>query len=288
MKFTKQSPIFLEDEHEHYSVFTSEAPSISGYTTIRNNSEVYIQYDKLVKLVPATQYLKSRTNPFVAMCMFMGNVKTMTFENCNLFKRSFTTKGIGFTFNNEIEEKLIKKEFYSTALFPNTKRNPSLMKSTSSEHSLMAIIENNAEEVQRYENTVDSSGQGDESIKPKRFSVSLHNPREPADIRSKSFTIPLGQSTTVYITPKAREIDESGGELTESQRNCRLDDDTEALEIFSAYTRAGCMFECRMKHSVEHCGCVPWNYPISIKEKVSIVNSCRFYLIVFLIGTTNL
>ena len=270
MKFTKQSPVSLEEDNEHYSVFSSDASfNDSRYTVLKNHSEVCIHYrdSSFSKWVPATQYLRSRSNPFVAMCRFMRNVGTMKFENCNLFKRSYTTKGIGFTFNNEKEGHLIKEEYQSRAFFPNTKRNPSMMQSAGLHDSLLTIIENNAGEVQRYENTVDS-GQGDGSIKPKKISVSLHNPREPADIRSKSFTIPLGQSTTVYITPKARDIDESGRELTESQRNCRLEEDTDTLDIFGKYTRAACMFECKMKYSMEHCGCVPWNFPMSRKKQV--------------------
>ena len=77
----------------------------------------------------------------------------MSFRNCNLFKRSFTNKGIGFTFNNEKEQALTKKDFYSSIFFPNKDRKPSLMKSASSKHSLTVVIENNAEEVKRYEKT---------------------------------------------------------------------------------------------------------------------------------------
>ena len=285
MKFSKQSPVSLEEDNEHYSVFTTEASfNDSRFTVLQNNnSKVCIYFSNgFSKWVPATQYLKSRSNPFVAMCSFMGNVGTMKFDNCNLFKRSYTTKGIGFTFNNEKEGQLIKEEYRSRAFFPNTNRNPSMMQSASLDDSLLTIIENNAGEVQRYENTIDS-GRGDGSIKPKKISVSLHNPREPADIRSKSFTIPLGQSTTVYITPRAREIDESGGELTESQRNCRLDEDTDTLDIFSTYTRAACMFECKMKYSMEHCGCVPWNFPMSRKNEVRTEWVLVFLSVKFLI-----
>ena len=101
--------------------------------------------------------------------------------------------------------------------------------------------------------------------------LSLHNPKEPSDTKFKptsSIQVPLGQSTTFLITPKATEIDESGKELTESQRNCRLDEDTDALDIFNIYTRTGCLFECKMKYAVGKCGCNPWYYPINMKRQV--------------------
>ena len=103
--------------------------------------------------------------------------------------------------------------------------------------------------------------------------LSLHNPKEPSDTKFKptsSIQVPLGQSTTFLIALKAREIDESGKELTESQRNCRLDEDTDALDIFNIYTRTGCLFECKMKQSMRRCGCVPWNYPVNMENKVFI------------------
>ena len=218
------------------------------------------------------------------MCKYEENVKSMTFENCNLIKRSFTTQGFGYTFNNEREDKLIKKEFRSTELSPNRDRNPSLMKSTYSKHSLTVVIENNAEEIEMYERSLQSrnnkiddrltKGQIDNQVKkPKQFTVSLHNPKEPADktfIPYNSIKIPLGYSTTLLISAKAREIDEGGETLSESQRMCRLDVNTETLDVFNVYTRMACLFECKMKYSIKKCGCTPWNYPVKMEDNVSI------------------
>ena len=90
---------------------------------------------------------------------------------------------------------------------------------------MKVIVEKNSEDVDRYENTTKedtSNPKGELRLKPRSIFVSLHSPKEPADIRSKSFRIPLGQSTIVYITPKARNIDEHGKQLSESQRNLLL------------------------------------------------------------------
>ena len=56
----------------------------------------------------------------------------------------------------------------------------------------------------------------------------------------------LGATTTIYITPSAREIDENGQLLTETQRNCRLSEDTDELKIFNIYTQEGCLLECKL------------------------------------------
>ena len=213
------------------------------------------------------------------MCKFEENVKNMKFDNCNLFKRSFTTQGLGYTFNNEKENNLIKENFKNSQFLPNTRRDPSKMKSTSSEYSLKVVIDNNAEEIEQYTESLKKTyetkdewfDQNSIIQKPKDIAVSLHNPKEPADtkfIPLNSVRIPLGYSTTFLIIPKAREIDESGKELKESYRNCRLEEDTESLEMFNVYTRVACLFECKMKYSTGKCGCSPWNYPVNFNDKV--------------------
>ena len=228
-------------------------------------------------------FQESNANPFVAMCKFEENIHHMSFDNCNLFRRSFTTQGIGYTFNSEMDETLIKSN-YQNIVF-STKNKPSLMKSTSFKHSLTAIIQNNIEEVQRYENR--QSNDIRINHRPRKVYVSLHDPKEPADTRYIPLTsvwIPLGHSTTFLISAKAREIADSGRSLTESERGCRLNEDTDVLEIFNVYTRVSCLFECNMKHAVSKCGCTPWNYPVNMKKAVrsSCIYSYNSKIIIFL------
>ena len=198
------------------------------------------------------------------MCQFEEKSEPMTLENCNLFKRSITTEGIGYTFNNEREEKFIKNK-YRSLFSHNKERNPTFMRSTNPDDSLRAILE----EVE--------SGWKDENgniHKPKTLAVSLHNPQEPADTKftpSRGITIPLGYTTSFLITPKVTEIDHSGKELTESQRNCRLNQDSDSLNIFNIYTRTACLFECMMRQATERCGCIPWDFPVNMNDKVRII-----------------
>ena len=234
------------------------------------DQNMYIsRFSKCYTLSLMIFFKKERGNAFVALCSFEENVPKMTFRNCDLFKRSYTNQGLGFSFNNEMEDKLLKKEFRNSVFNGNIKRAISLMKSATIKYSLKTLIDNNAEEVDKFENTITTSNElGELNFKPKTILVSLHNPKEPADMRATSFNIPLGQSTIVYITPKAREIDDSGKKLSEAQRHCRLSEDTETLDIFNIYTRSACMFECKMKSAVRRCGCIPWNYPISRESNV--------------------
>lgn len=185
------------------------------------------------------------------MCTFEEDEEILEMSRCNLFSRSFTNKGMGFTFNNEKEEKLLKEDFRNHPFSPNQERDPSLMKSATIEDSLRVVVENNAEEVEKYDSTKSLSiPEGDLTYEPLDVTVTIHDPKEPANIRSRGFKVPLGQKTIVYMTPKARKIDDSGIELTEAQRRCRLDDETDSLDIFNVYTRSACLFECKLKNSL--------------------------------------
>ena len=204
-----------------------------------------------------------RSNPYISVCQFNGKPKEMDQHNCNLFKRSYTTQGVGFTFNNEQIDKLMKEDYRNDVF--STRKIPSLMKSTDKEHALTVLLDSNAEEVEMYRKSLSGS------TKLREASVSLHNPEEPSDTKFIPLTstkIPLGHSTTFLISARAREIDESGKALTESKRGCRLEEDTKELDMFNVYTRTACLLECRMKHARKKCGCTPWNYPINMIKTV--------------------
>ena len=145
-------------------------------------------------------------------------MEIMTFKNCDLFKRSFTNKGIGYSYNNAKANDLFKQNQDLQNLFKiffvNEDQDPVKMKSASKKHALVVLVENNDEEVQRFEDIHEYQ------LKPTEIEVALHNPFQPANFRSESFEIFLGHTSTVYITPTAREIDESGKKLTEEQCTC--------------------------------------------------------------------
>ena len=103
---------------------------------------------------------------------------------CNIFKRSFTDKGLGYTFNNEKEISLYKNPPIQHKIFDLNKAEPLLIKSASKNHALTVLIESNEEENKNYENTKTINDKvGDTTIKPKSISISLHDPKEPANMR---------------------------------------------------------------------------------------------------------
>ena len=182
-------------------------------------------------------------------------------EECNLVSRSYTNLGLGYTINNEKTNKLYKNEnigftTQNQVFFVNEKA-PRKMRSASLDHSLRVMVERSSEELDYYEK------KGEEGLKPKTQTVVLHNPQEPANMISNSFTVPLGHTTIVYIRPHAQQMEKSAEDLTEAQRGCRLNTKTQNLGIFNVYTKESCLFECDLSYAYKICGCFPWNYPIT-------------------------
>lgn len=218
------------------------------------------------------------------MCSFENELKDLSFDGCKLFKRSLSNSGIGFTTNSQLRNKLYKlgtKVFrtQNEVFFTNKKDYPRMMKSASPKHNLRLMIEFNREKVELFEHTRNPKlPEGELLLKPTSVKVALHNPNAPANLRSNVFSIPLGHSTTVYITPKASKISESAKELSEIQRGCRIPEETEGLDIFNIYTQEACLFECKLKQAVRRCECFPWNYPmIEVQFRVSLSLSSMKY-----------
>ena len=250
LKYNVQSPVFEEEDHEYNSIFANKNHHLKkfGYT----GEEV--------------KPVKERPNAFVALCSFDHNLEDQNFEDCGLFFRSFTNMGMGYTANGEMAHLLFKSKHYGSPgnfFLPNDQIKPKRMTYAGDDYALRVLIENNREEVDLFENTKSRNNpKGEIRLKPKERKVSLHNPLEPANMRSNSFSIPLGYSTVVYITPKVREIDENAASLAESERGCRLSKDASGLDIFKLYSKEGCLLECKIKQAYTKCGCFPWNYPI--------------------------
>ena len=118
----------------------------------------------------------------MSSCGFGENISMLL---CNMFKRSFSDKGFGYTFNNEKSLSLFKYLPIQNEIFNlNKATEPLLIESSSINHALTVLIENNYEENQDYESlkTIHDPV-GDITIKPRSISVSLHDPKEPANIR---------------------------------------------------------------------------------------------------------
>ena len=161
MKFTKQAPVFIEEDSLLASL--QEKASSHGYFYKENNQ---------------------RPNSFVALCKFEEDEQfEMSIENCDLFRRSFTNKGLGYTFNNLPASHQFKPsqniDLQLKSFNFNKGQFPRLITSASPDHALTVLLEANVEEVIKYEKSrSDSNTEGEINLKPKHVLVSLHDPKE--------------------------------------------------------------------------------------------------------------
>ena len=172
LKYSKQSPVYVETKEEYSSIFGRINESLRNFG---------YPYENKIQV-------RERPNAFVALCSFHHKLGSRNFEDCNLFFRSFTNMGIGYTAYSEVASKLFKSKHFGGPeyfTFPNNQINPIKMISAGSNHALRVFIENNREEVDVYENTKEPfNPNGQLKLKPKEKQVSMHNPLEPANIRN--------------------------------------------------------------------------------------------------------
>jgi len=52
-------------------------------------------------------------------------------------------------------------------------------------------------------------------------------------------------------------------QMSITERDCRLQEESEILTHFSNYTKSGCIFECAMDFAFQYCFCIPWSFPLT-------------------------
>ena len=246
-------------------------------------TEIYPELDNisypLVSKVPSLMrnLIASNTNARIFMCQYAGKPKTLSPSNCNIFYRSITNEGFGYSFNKanfwdifsktdynmKFAEILRPKGFNESAspspmdeeddsqrwVYP---RNGVLFPETSGpDYGLTVFLQSS----RLYE----SDGSSLLSFPP--FRVSIHDPMSVADLRRSGVEVEAGYISTFLITPSQIVTSKSARGLPEEKRECRFQFDSQSLTLFNEYTQSSCIFECQLKKALEKCHCMPWNYP---------------------------
>jgi hypothetical protein len=81
------------------------------------------------------------------------------------------------------------------------------------------------------------------------------------DVRDKAIPAQPGAITTIKAFPSHMMASKAFLDLDQTTRGCKTLQETSKGSIFKYYTKQTCSFECRVRHSLEICGCTPWQYP---------------------------
>ena len=102
----------------------------------------------------------------------------------------------------------------------------------------------------------------------KDFRLAITNPDTPFDITKSEIAIKPGFIYSLKVMPSQIVTTPGFDEMSIGERNCRLPKESEHLNHFKNYTKAGCTFECAMDFAYEKCFCLPWSFPRTGKEEV--------------------
>ncbi len=255
MKYTIQPPHFSQTIEEEKWDYDWAKKSFPKYE-IRNTS--FSQWDDELKL-----HLDIRNqNPRIYSSQY--NHKPLSDADMifsQLFVRSYTTEGFGYTFNNRLfwnkhqKENEFNQAFYKIMhpFLNDGEPDTYYPETTGPVHGLNLIVQLN-----KYDKDV---FRDNEKTFP-TVRVTLHDPNKPADLRGAGIDIRPGYDSTFLITPSQVQTSPDIERIDLARRKCKFPDEIEGLKIFNEYTQNACMFECMLSQAADKCLCVPWNYPM--------------------------
>ncbi len=193
----------------------------------------------------------TNVDPVILACKY-GDIKLNSY--CDLFRKFFTTTGIGYTFNNEPFHKMFKNTKDNKAFFKEMyDLGPSLQVNTSRKilsngqrHSFEFIV-----------NMIDKA----KLISVENQKMVIHDPFVVPDTRNEAIELKAGMTYEITITPSVTVTDTNGLQLDPAQRECRSKSESETLDIFQQYSQSSCLFECQLKRAINICNCSAWYYP---------------------------
>ncbi len=199
------------------------------------------------------------TNPRVFTCKYNGNFPSLFGDTrCNIFKRSLTNEGFGYTFNSvDFWSKHNKKNqfnhlFFDTMFPASTNDQVYYPEAIGVDYGLFFTVQ-----LSRFEK---EALQNNKRIFPK-VRLAIHDPKVPADLRGSGIDVQPGYVTTFFVTPNKVKSSDDMKAIEVERRGCMFDFENGGLNIFANYTQKGCQFECSLNVAAKTCQCVPWNYP---------------------------
>ena len=219
------------------------------------------------------------TNPRILTCD-NGHNSGLFADRCNLFKRSITNNGIGYTFNaisfEEYFNKLPYLEMMKEVLNVDTEADNTPVIYEPEGNSQQSYVRLSLQLSDFYDgfNRVPA-----ELITPIRdisneFRITLHDPKAAPDLRSDFVGLKAGYAYKILVTPTHLT---GGGKLRTlsfKDRNCRYPDENDQLYFHKTYSKSACTMECHVRLAYDTCGCVPWSYPHFQNEDQSYSRLC--------------
>ena len=279
MRHSVQTPTYYEPLEDMERLF--ENFSFLGYETFDRSRP---QFHHSVTL---------NRNCRIFMCNFEGKIsKDQKFASkCELFHRSLTSGGLGFTFNQADFWSTMKPNVYTKAfakILTPKGHDKKIVKESGSglyegknikfptrsgqKGELLLVLQKNRLIPPNLALEMNPEKAGYLGVKPVEnfFKIDLHDPLSLANM-DDSIEIDTGTETIISITPYQITTSRDLESINEAKRNCRFSFENKDSKLFQIYRQDSCLLECRIKVAEMSCKCSSWQYP-SLNTSLPICN----------------
>ncbi len=207
---------------------------------------------------PSKATIFTATNPAIYASVLHGVGEEVSAPT---FRRSFSNKGISFTFNADPFWHIFKDMPSTNAFYEEVHA----VKGTREEDEQLPIHPQANGPLFALEMLINTPDTG-------RL-IAVHQPSVLPDLINEPIEIYPGNTYDVLITPSVTQIEDEVKKMNPYSKNCISALNENHLKMFRNYSKSACMLECKLTRAAEACGCIPWDYP-RINDTVPI---CHFY-----------
>ena len=275
MRYSMQTPTYYEDFKEIEQIYGNLG---------------FLGYENLTDHKEKGPLMETTKNPRVLLCKYQGiqNNPKWQLEDCNLFQRSFSSTGIGFTFNQADFWSYMKSNEYTKAFSKimtpkgHNKPKPKAMTNiyqgkglhyflrNGENGDLVLILQANRLLPRTIKEEIDLNKPNKKEESIPFFRLKIHDPLSVANMNG-ALKILAGTEVTISITPSQIVTSEDLESLAEPKRKCRSHLDANKSHLFEIYRQESCHLECQLIEVEKQCHCSPWQYP-SINVTLPICN----------------
>ncbi len=220
----------------------------------------------------------------IMTCKFGDNY---LMEDCNMFSNTFTTSGIGYTFNAQPFWTIYENSSSNFAFYKEMYEKEEGFEDKLPRKNINAGQSFSFEFFIRH-TPYGYQYRGDVKyvVVPQAHDVllSIHDPGHIPNLKSEGIVIKPGMSYEIRFSPTVTVTDQSALMLDKETRNCRSKDENDELMLFKYYSQSACLFECKLSQAIRACNCSSWDYP-RVEPSASI---CLDYYSYYMDETYNI
>ena len=102
-------------------------------------------------------------------------------------------------------------------------------------------------------------------------------------------TLKAGHEYNIELTPHGQKATSQFKSMDIENRLCFLSEEKPPMSNLRTYSKQNCIYECKVKYAIDHCGCIPWDFPLKLSDPIMECDvfgrTCFFHAIKQFIAT---